>query len=121
MAAASRRPGRSATFIRLLHGLSKLRLSAPVQGPSQKRGVDPMISTKHDTEKHASEDLVSVRLGLPEAALFSITNETTIEPTSAVTATMEAAADMVAGESIVVSAGVGGGLLLVRRRYRRPQ
>jgi len=80
-----------------------------------------MISTKHDTEKHASEDLFSVRLGLPEAALFSITNETTIEPTSAVTATMEAAADMVAGESIVVSAGVGGGLLLVRRRYRRPQ
>jgi len=54
-------------------------------------------------------------LHFPEAARFEFAPGPTVVPTSTINIALEAIADVSAGNSVVVSSGLGGGLLLVRR------
>jgi len=55
------------------------------------------------------------RLQFPEAAHFEFAEEPAFDATSTINTAMEAVADVSAGNSVVVSSGLGGGLLLLRR------
>lgn len=83
--------------------------------------VGSVIRNRREEDRDADGDVKVNRLHFPEAARFELVQEQTVEPPATVQITMASVADVSAGDSVVVSAGVGGGLLLLRRRRKPAQ
>jgi hypothetical protein len=79
------------------------------------------MNRRQQTEKKEPDgDLVPMKFAFPEAARFTVANGSPVALADTVVATIEAAADVAAGETVVETARVAGGRLLVRRQRRTP-
>ena len=79
-----------------------------------------MLSNRQHEKKEQDGNVAPTMVEFPEAAHFALARDPTAGAPETVTTTIEAAADVTVGESIVESAGVGGGILLMRRQRWKP-